>query len=248
MSSKFSDQVAQGMSEILKNESFYKPFKKVAQAVSGENVFNITQLQLQYPDAYNALTDADKKKLLVYTFSINPMGRIIAKEPGGTNEYMFFHSPDRPAMWMKTAESAEYAFELYAAKKKKEDEDDKDEKDDKKSKKDKKEKDEKDEKSDKKDKKSKKDDKDDEEEDEKDEKKSKKKSKKDEDENDAMALVFAGKKDKEEKKDGKDKSEKADAKEDKPKGKKETISILVKKEKSRRELQRWLWLWGVYGG
>src|SRR6266705_4256639 len=124
--SKFSDQVAQGMSDILKNESFYKPFTKATvKTASDGNVFNITELELQYPDAYNSLLDSDKEKLKFYTFYINSLGKICAKEPGGTDEYMFNHSDNHPSTWIKTAGSDESAFELYAAKKKKEKEDDK---------------------------------------------------------------------------------------------------------------------------
>lgn len=244
MSSKFSDQVAQGMSEILKNENFYKPFNKATiKTASSEDVFNITDLESRYPDAFNALLDSDKEKLGYYTFYINSAGKICAKEPGGTDEYLFTQSPGHAPTWIKVASDDEQSFEIYAAKKKKDkkEDDDEDEKDDKKSKKD----EDKDEKSDKKDKKSdkksKKDDEDDEDEEDedKDDKKSKKKkSKKDEDKNDAMALIFAAKKDKEEKKDGKDKSEKAekaeksDDKKDKSKGKKKQFPFWLKKKKA----------------
>jgi hypothetical protein len=237
MSSKFSDQVAQGMSEILKNESFYKPFKATIKTASDEGVFNITDLESRYPDAYNALLDSDKAKLQYYTFYVNSAGKVCAKEPGGTDEYLFTHSPNHAPTWVKIAESDEQAFEIYAAKKKDKDEDKDDEKSDKKDKKDKKEKSDKDEKDEKKDKKSKKDDKDDEDEEEDDKKSKKKKSKKDDedDKNDAKALIFAAKKDKEEKKDGKDKSEKADDKDDKkdkPKGKKKQFPFWLKKKKA----------------
>ena len=69
--SKFSDQVAQGMSEILKNESFYKPFNKATiKTASNEDVFNITDLESRYPDAYNALLDSDKEKVLPATLLV----------------------------------------------------------------------------------------------------------------------------------------------------------------------------------
>lgn len=238
MSSKFSDQVAQGMSQILKNESFYKPFNKVTiKTASNEDVFNITDLESRYPDAYNALLDSDKEKFKFYTFYLNDAGKICAKEVGGTDEYLFDHSPNHEPTWIKIASSDEQAFEIYAAKKKKDKkDDDKDEKEEKKSKKD----EDKDEKSDKKDKKSKSKSKDDEDDEEEDDKKSKKKkSKKDEDKNDAMALIFAAaKKSKEDKKDGEDKTEKAeksddkDDKKDKPKGKKKQFPFWLKKKKA----------------
>ena len=239
--SKFSDQVAQGMSEILENKSFYKPFNKTTvKTASNDNVFNITELEMRYPDAYNALLDSDKEKFKFYTFHVNEAGKVCAKEVGGTDEYLFTHSPNHAPTWVKIAESDEYAFELYAAKKKKEDDEDKDDKKSKKSdKKDKDadEKDDKKEKSDKKDKKSKKDD----EEDEEDDKKSKKKKSKkdDEDKNDAMALIFAAKKSKEDKKDGEDKnkSEKYDDKEDKPKGKKKQFPFWLKKKKAGKDCE-----------
>ena len=191
--SKFSDQVAQGMSEILQNKSFYTPFKATVKVASGET-FDFTGMEQKFPDAYNSLKQHDKVQFSDFIFFVNEAGKLEAKDPNGTDEYIFIHDNGHAPVWMKVAQSDESAFEIYAKKKKEDDdEDDKDDKKDKKSKKD--DKDEKDEKSDKK--KSKKDDKDDEEEDEKDDKKSKKKkSKKDEDENDAVALIFAGKKNK----------------------------------------------------
>lgn len=176
MSSKFSNDLANGMDSILKDSKFQRIFSKTAsvKTAAGEEMFDLNELGVRYPDAFNALLDADKLKFQDYKFFVNSAGRVCAKAPEGTDEYLFSHSPDRAPTWMKIAETTESAFNSFASKKKKEDEED-DEEDDKKKKSDKSEK------SDKKsDKKSKKDDDKDDEDEDKDDKKSKK-SKKDDD-------------------------------------------------------------------
>lgn len=230
--SKFSDQVAQGMSEILENKSFYKPFNKIAQSQAFESGANPDDFGLEELSRWGAPFEylpAEWKNKSDIRFS-HPGDNFIAQDSSG-NIYIFNHSNNSWESYhgQVVASFDAQNFEVYAAKKKKDDEDDdKDDKKDKKS--------DKKDKSDKKSKKDEKDEKDDEEEDDKDDKKSKKKkSKKDEDKNDAVALIFAAKKSKEDKKDGEEKVEKSDDKDDKkdkPKGKKKQFPFWLKKKKA----------------
>lgn len=190
--SKFSNDLANGMDSILKDSKFQRIFSKTASVkVASEEIFDIQGLADQYPDAYNALLMPDKIKFRDYQFHVNSAGKICAKDPVGTDEFIFLHSPDRAPTWMKTAESAENAFNSFASKKKKDDEeeDDKEEKSDKK--------------------KDKKDDKDSDKEEKSDKKKKDKDSDKDEDKDD--------KKSKKSKKDDDDEDDKDDKKKDKKK-------------------------------
>ncbi len=188
MSSKFSNDVANGMNTILKDSSFQRIFSKTASVkTAGEEIFDIKELASRFPDAYNALLEPDKLKFQNYLFHVNSANHIVAKANDGTDEYLFMHDHDRAPTWMKTADNtAEVAFNAFASKKKKsEDEDEKEEKseksDKKKDKKDDKDSD-KEEKSDKK--KDKDGDKDGDKDEDKDDKKSKKSKKDDKDEDD----------------------------------------------------------------